>query len=253
MEPVAHIPRPARRTRVWKKQSTRWLAGWLAVTCNTRAPFQSIPVSAINLYLDCTVGGGRGCDVNKTGQPDILYISAASKCQDEVPLAGTWQISCRPLRPDCGSGFICLSMCEGGVRDEKFGGPSPSMLFSGPSAVTPRPPGRLLERHWEFISCKAFFFFFAIQPSVCFSLRRSIGGKIEQCRGFSKQSQRGPRLQWLASVIISSADPRQSHCHFLPNSDGLWHRRQGESLFSNERIGAAVTDTYTCFIRQSIT
>lgn len=99
--------------------------------------------------------------MNKTEQPDTLYISAPSKCQDEVALAGTWQISCRPLRPDCGSGFICLSMCEGGVRDEKFGGPSPPMLFSGPLAVTPRPPVRLLERHWrKFISCEAFFFFF---------------------------------------------------------------------------------------------
>lgn len=179
MEPAALVPRQACRTRVWKK-TTHALAGWPAVTRNTRAPFQSIPVSAINLYLDCAVGGGRGRDVNKTGQPDILYISAASKCQDEVPLAGTWQISCRPLRPDCGSGFICLSMCEGGVRDEKFGGPSPSMLFSGPSAVTPRPPGRLLERHREFISCKAFFFFLLCNTTIRFSLWRSIGGEIEQ-------------------------------------------------------------------------
>lgn len=96
MEPAAHVPLAGPSHACAKTKR----AGWRRHA--TRAAFQSIPVSAINLYLDrCCWGAGgaaagRGCrfgDVNKTGQPDTLYISAASKCQDEVALAATWQIS----------------------------------------------------------------------------------------------------------------------------------------------------------------
>lgn len=89
MEPAAHVPGPARRTRV-QKQNARWLAATRntrALPINPRLRYQSISRSRTS-----GVGGWLG-DVNKTGQPDTLYISATSKCQDEVPLAATWQIS----------------------------------------------------------------------------------------------------------------------------------------------------------------
>lgn len=84
MEPAAQVPRACWSHTCAKKHNTRRLAG--GDTQHT--PFQSIPFSAINLYLDCIVGVGVVVMWIKLNNP-IPYIfqprqSVRMKCRSQA-------------------------------------------------------------------------------------------------------------------------------------------------------------------------